>query len=172
MKFRPTPFNRFLLFLALLAAGCQTDSLPKAKEASTLRLFLEARRDASERTQPIIVLLDPPLKITVEREPFLDESSVEEAKVIEAGGKFAVQISFTTHGKLILETTSLANRNRHIAVFSNCPESRWIGAPLITQRLADGVLLFRMDGSRDAADRFVSGLNKVATALKKRGDQY
>lgn len=172
MKFRPTPFNRFLLFLALLATGCQTDSLPKPAEASTLRLFLEARPNAAARTQPIMVFLDAPLRITVENEPFLNESSVEAAKVIEAGGKYGVEIAFTTHGKLILETTTLANRGRHIAVFSNYPDGRWIGAPLINQRLGDGVLLFRMDGSRDDAERFVSGLNKVATALKKRGDQY
>lgn len=172
MKFRPGPFNIILLFFTLLAAGCKTDSLPKAKDASTLRIFVEARADAAARTQPIVVFLDPPLKLTVEREPILDETSVEAAKILEGDGKFAIQLKFTSHGALVLETTSLAHRGRHLAIYSDYPAGRWIGAPLLRQHTTGGELIFRMAGSRDDAERFVKGLNLVATAMKKRGEQY
>lgn len=172
MKFRPPPYNRILLALILLTAGCQTDRLPGTKEASTLRLHLETRPDPTERTQPIVVFTESPLKLNVAKEPILDEASVAEARIIEADGRFAIAVTFTTHGKLVLETTSHTHRNRHIGIFSQFPHGRWIGAFLINRRLSDGTILFRMDGTREEADRLVSGLNKVAAALKKRGEQY
>ena len=172
MKFRPTPFNIILLFLTLLGVGCQTDRLPKAKDASTLRVFVEARPDAADRTQPIVVFLDPPLKLNVEKVPILDESSVTEAKLLEADGKFVIQIKFTTHGALVLETTGHAHRGHHLALYSAYPEGRWIGAPLLRQSMAGGELVFRMAGTRDDGERFVTGLNKLATAMQKRGQQY
>lgn len=172
MKFRPGPFNIILLFFTLLGAGCQTNSLPKAKDASTLRIFVEARPDAADRTQPIVVFLDPPLKLTVEKEPILDETSVTEAKLLEGDGKFAIQLKFTTHGALVLETTGHARRGRHLAIYSEYPAGRWIGAPLLRQNMAGGELIFRMDGTRDDAERFVKGLNLLATAMQKRGEQY
>ena len=130
MKFRPGPFNIILLFFTLLAVGCKTNSLPKAADASTLRIFVEARPDAADRTQAIVVFLDPPLKLIVGKEPILDETSVTEAKLLEGGGKFGIQLKFTTHGALVLETTSLSHRGRHLAIYSEYPAGRWIGAPL------------------------------------------
>jgi hypothetical protein len=45
---------------------------------------------------------------------------------------------------------------------------RWLAAPLISHRMADGVLAFTPDLSRPEADQLVLGLNHVAELQKKQ----
>ena len=58
-----------------------------------------------------------------------------------------------------------------IAVFGQWGEQktdgRWLAWPLITHRVADGVLSFTADMSRAEADRLVLGLNNVAKKMLK-----
>ncbi|MGA9450667.1 MAG: hypothetical protein WBW41_04895 [Verrucomicrobiia bacterium] len=46
-------------------------------------------------------------------------------------------------------------------------DSRWLAAPLITRRIANGVLAFTPDCSRAEADQLVLGLNQVAAKNRK-----
>ena len=127
MKFACGAFNIILVALVALTTGCLTDGMPKAKDASTLKLFLETGRQLNERIQDVTVFTDPPIKLNVETEPFIEESDITGAKLIEADGRFAVQVTFSHHGSLVLETTSYAQRGKFIAIFSQFPEPRWIG---------------------------------------------
>jgi hypothetical protein len=51
----------------------------------------------------------------------------------------------------------------------NCrwTENRFLGAPLITKRITDGVFVFTPDATREEAERIVAGLNNVIAKLKK-----
>jgi hypothetical protein len=171
MKFACGAFNIILVALIALTTGCLTDGMPKAKEASTFKLFVETGRQLAERSQEVTVLTDPPLKLNVETEPFIEESDITGAKLIEADGRFAVQVTFSHHGSLVLETTSYAQRGKFIAIFSQFPEPRWIGALPIRAPIKNGEIIFRMNDTRERCERLVSGLNKVAAAMKKAG-QY
>jgi hypothetical protein len=44
---------------------------------------------------------------------------------------------------------------------------RWLAAPRITGRIADGRLEFTPDATRDEAERIVHGLNRVAELVAK-----
>ena len=71
----------------------------------------------------------------------------------------------------MLEQYSAANPGKHFAIFGQWGEKladgRWLAAPLITHRIADGMLSFTPDMSREEADRLVLGLNNVAKKILK-----
>jgi preprotein translocase subunit SecD len=171
MKLSRMSFNNYLLccLLVCLAVGCvSSEERTKRKEASTLRLFLEADQDAGSRGSPVPIYRAAPMPVNVERAPFLDEGHLTGAAVVDVVGGFAIQVSFDFHGTLMLENVSTANRGKRIAVYSQFTEGRWLAAPKITQRIADGVLTFTPDATREEADRIVRGLNNVAVSLKNK----
>ena len=154
--------------LAVLC-GCQTDK--KDKEVSALRLHIEANADNTGTTLTVSVLRSDPVLITVAKEPILQEANMVEAKVIDARGGIAVRIQFDESSALVLEQYSAGNPGKHFAIFGQWgekpAEGRWLAAPLITRRIADGVLSFTPDMSREEADRLVLGLNNVAKKIHK-----
>ena len=82
-------------------------------------------------------------------------------------GGFAIEIQFDENGTWLLEQYSAANPGGHFAIFGQWGDKlangRWLAAPLITRRIADGVLAFTPDCSRAEADQLVPGLNNVAS---------
>ena len=161
------------MMLAVLC-GCQTDS--KNKQVSALRVHIEANSINGDTTQSTIttsvtVLRSNPVLITVTKDPFLSEANIVAAAVIEARGGFAIQIKFDEMGALALEQCFASNPGRHYAVFGQWGEKiengRWLAAPLITHRVADGILSFTPDMTRAEADRLVIGLNNVAKKTRK-----
>jgi hypothetical protein len=44
---------------------------------------------------------------------------------------------------------------------------RWVAAPTMTERIADGRLVFAPDATREEAERIVHGLNRVAELTRK-----
>ena len=170
--------NRFNIYLAVclifgLTAGCQTEQSKRDKEVSTLQLRQEVNPDPMGRTEQISVDRDHPVKFTVSRVPFLNESNVKEAKVIEVVGGFALRIEFDKEGSWLLEEYTSATRGRHIAVFCqwvDTPDSklnagRWLGAPKIQTHITDGVFIFTPDASREECDKIAHGLNDVARKM-------
>jgi len=165
--------RRFNLFLALMAlallCGCQTDK--KSKVVSILRVHIEVNSNNAGISQTISVLRADPVLVTIAKEPILAEASIIAARVIDARGGFGLEIQFDEMSALTLEQYSAANPGRHFAVFGQWGEkkadSRWLGAPLITHRVADGILSFTPDMSRAEADRLVLGLNNVAKKMLK-----
>ena len=68
-------------------------------------------------------------------------------------------MQFNRQGSWILERASVMDRGRHLAVFGDFGEARWLAAPLITDKNSSGRLTFTPDCTRAEAERFVRGLN-------------
>ena len=172
MKSRPCVFNGFLV-LAMMAfvASCATSEESKRKkEMSSLRIHIESDPGNSDRASAISVHRAAPILLNIDREAVLDESEVTAATVTgQAGGLFSVEIQFSRRGGWILERTTVANRGRHLAVFSQFGgQARWLAAPLITAKNSSGRLVFTPDASHEEAERFVRGLNNLARKLERR----
>ncbi|MDD5140795.1 MAG: hypothetical protein PHY43_11110 [Verrucomicrobiales bacterium] len=171
MKVYAQRFNIFfaLAMAAALVSGCQTDK--KKDEISVLRVHLQASPHTVGATVNVSVLRSNPVSVTIAHDPILTEANVVAARVIETPGGFAIEIQFDESASLMLEQYSSANPGLHFVIFGQWGEkiadARWLAAPLITHRIANGQLAFTPDITRAQADRFVSGLNNVAKKLKK-----
>ncbi|MEI9959576.1 MAG: hypothetical protein WDM76_00165 [Limisphaerales bacterium] len=159
-----------MLTLAVLFSGCKTDEQSKQdKTVSALRIHLQV--PTASMSQTITVLRDNPVLVNIGPDPVLTEANIQAAKVIEPLGGFAIAIKFNESGIWLLEQYSAANPGKHFAIFGQWGEKlangRWLAAPLINGRLADGVLTFTPDCSREEADQLVLGLNNVATKIRK-----
>lgn len=172
MKLLARRFNIYLAlaFLLGLACGCQTGKPGKAVGA--LRVHIEVSPDPAGTSQNISMLRSDPVLITIKREPILTEANIVTAKVIDARGGFAIEIKFDENGAWLLEQYSAANPGGHFVIWGQWSEkpvdSRWLAAPIITHRIADGVLAFTPDCSREEADQLVAGLNNVMKKIHKK----
>jgi hypothetical protein len=169
MKIRALAFNTILL-LALLASGCQsTEARRQSKEVTVLRLHLSSNLDGTRHTTTIHMPREDPMPLSIQANPFLDQAEILRAAVVDGPyGGYSIQLHFTTRGTFLLDTYSTANKDRKIAVYSQFDdEVRWLGAPVIHDRIRDGLLMFTPDASRDESERIVRGLNNVATRLHK-----
>ncbi|MDE3068946.1 MAG: hypothetical protein KGJ60_15545 [Verrucomicrobiota bacterium] len=171
MKVWARQFNLYLALAAALLCGCQTDR--KDQPAAALRVHIETSPDSAATTQTVSVLRSDPVLVTLGRDPVLTEANVVAARIIDTPGGFALEVRFDENGAWLLEQYTAANPGRHLAVFGQWGgkpvTSRWLAAPLITRRIADGVLTFTPDMSRDEADQLVAGLNNVAWKNRKKG---
>ena len=165
----------------MLAAlcGCQTPTKTakskQKKEVSALRLHAEFDSDAGGTSQTIS--MPPradPVVLTISRDPFLTEANIIAAGVIQSPGGLgsAVAVQFDQSGSLTLEQYSSALVGKHFAIFGQwgdkASKGRWLAAPLITRRIANGVLSFNGDfDSTNEINRLVLGLNNVAKKNKK-----
>jgi preprotein translocase subunit SecD len=160
------------LAVAIVQTGCSSpktkEEKEQAKETSTLQLHLESPPDGSPFTTTAQILRDNPVLINILRTPFLDETSIERAAVIDTAGGHAIRVQFDRHGALMLESVSSLHRGKRIAIVSQFPESRWLAAPRLAQRLTSGILTFTPDASREEAERIVRGLNNLAIKEKRQ----
>lgn len=173
--------NRFNIYLllscaALLAGGCSsTDSGKEEKPdklISTLRIHPEATEGRTDFSIRVPVNRVPPVLLTVDKEPFLTEADVTEARVVEVMGGFDLLIQFDHHGSLLLEQFTTSNPGRRFAIFSlfgkSSEASRWIAAPAVTRRITSGTIQFTPDATRAETERLALGLNNVAKQIKER----
>ena len=170
MRVNTRHFNLFLALMALaLLCGCQTNS--KKKEVSILRVHLESNSGDTNSTRTVSLLRSDPVQISVETLPVLTEASIIGARVFDTRGGFALEIRVDEINAGVLEQSSAANPGRHFVIFGQWGDkvaaARWLAAPLITHRIADGVLSFTPDMSREEADRLVLGLNNVTKKNRK-----
>lgn len=164
-------FNIYLLlWLAAVAAGCQTDKADKA--VATLEVHIETMPDAMDFTMAVPVFREHPVMVNVDKRPFLTEADVSEVKVIESGGSFALEMHFTQRGSWLLENYTTTNPGKHFAVFCrfgpDLKESRWLGAPIVPGRISTGMLTFTPDASKEEADQIALGLNAVAKKVTEK----
>lgn len=169
MVIRPSRFNLYLLLAAALlaAVGCETVASKSKKQIATLRVHLEAPNDPSGMTEKVSVLRASPISVTIEKTPFLNETDIGAAKVIESGDEFILSIQLNQQGQRMLEQYSSTNPQRRFAIRSQFRQGtnvfdRWLAAPLVTRRISDGVLSFTADSDREEADIIVKGWNKAA----------
>jgi preprotein translocase subunit SecD len=175
MTIRWQRFNLYLLMALMAAAvcGCRTSREAKARKLlSTLRLHVEASLDRTKASEPIPVYREKPIWVNVTKAPFLTEADVEEAKVVDVVGGFALCIKFDGPGTAILEEYTAANRGKKIAVFSQfgkqIKDYRWLAAPMIARRIADGVFTFTPDATREEAEEIANGLNNVSKMVRHK----
>ena len=172
MKIGVARFNFYLLSLALvLTAGCQTaPERRQNKMASTFRLHLEANPDATQSTAVIDIA---GIELYVNNTPFLDETSVTNAAVVDTrDGGYAIRVRYDRHGTLVLDAVTTENRGRRIAVFTQygagkAEHSRWLAAPYGSP-ITDGILLFTPLATREESEEIVSGLNNVARKVQHK----
>lgn len=171
MKIRSVGFNiYFCLALLFALSACKTTEEKKqGKEASTIRFHLEVNSDGTPSNSGVPIYRESPVWVNVNREPFLTEGEVQQAAVVtvDASGGFAIQIQLNRHGALVLENVTTGYKGRRMAIQSSFGEARWLAAPLIKQRITNGLLVFTPDATRAEADRIVLGLNNIAKALNK-----
>jgi hypothetical protein len=136
-------------------------------ETSTIRVHLEIENDGTQRCKEVRIDRVLPIKITLDASPVLDERDVDKAELIEAMGGFAIRVHFNDHGVTVLDATTTSYRGQRLAIFSSFGENRWLAAPMITQRIRDGVLTFTPDATREESERMVNGLNNQAAKIKK-----
>lgn len=166
MKFRCPAFNIYLVLITLaFAPGCHTskEGDPK-KELSSIRLHVELTAGV-EHSAPITVHGVP---ISIEREAFLTEKDLSHASVIDAiGGGYSMQLDFDSHGTLVLDMTTASSKGRRVAIFTQADKPRWLGAPVVNNRNANGMLVFTPDCTREEAERIVRGLNNTVKKLHR-----
>jgi preprotein translocase subunit SecD len=167
MKVCRRQFNVYLALITALSVwcGCQSDK-DKDANAAALRVHIEVKPDNTGSTETISVLRSEPVVVTIAKEFVLTEANVVAAKLIEVQGGYAIQIQFDENGSWVLEQFSATNPGKHFVIFGQwsdkLADGRWLAAPLITHRLANGLLSFTPDASREEAEQLVLGLNTVA----------
>lgn len=165
-------FNIYLALTATLAllCGCQTNK-PHGPIAA-LRVHIEAGPGTAGMTQTISVPRDAPVLVTIMQQPVLTEANLVAAKVIDTPGGFAIEVRFDETGTWMLEQYSAANPGLHFAIFGQwgkkLADGRWLAAPLISHRIANGVLAFTPDMSRPEADQLALGLSNIARFYNKQ----
>ncbi len=171
MRIQLLRFNIYLLLLTafVLGAGCQSSGKKKSnkKEESSLRLYIQTNPDGSDRNAPVLIGRGRPFQLNVEKKAFLTEFDIEKAAVLDVLGGFSISVQFNKQGTWLLEQYTTANKGKQIAIAAEFGEMRWLAAPVITQRLGEGLLVFTPDATREEAERIVRGLNKVAEDVKK-----
>src|SRR5438874_7327454 len=172
MKIRLVRFNPYFLLLAVaLVAGCKTTGeRNRDKAISTFRLHLEGNPGGTESTAVIQIA---GVELYVNNLPFLDETSVTNAAVVDTrDGGFAIQVQYDRHGTLVLDSVTTENRGRRIAIFTQygagkLEHSRWLAAPYGSP-ITDGILLFTPLATREESEEIVSGLNNVARKVQHK----
>jgi hypothetical protein len=169
MNFYALRFNLYLLVATLLATGCRTskENLPLA----SLRIHVENKAQVPGSGQTVQVLRSEPVLVTIGSDPVLTEANITSAALLETPGGYALQVQFDESGTWTLEQYSAAYGGKHFAIFSQWSEqpkdSRWLAAPIISHRIANGVLAFTPDASHDECTNIVAGLNNMAKKIAK-----
>ncbi len=165
----PRRFNIYLPFALALAVltGCQSAESKRENLIATVRVYLESNVEITDQTQVVAICRAVPMTVNIVSSPFLNESLLVKASLLNEHGGFALKLEFNNLGKTILEQYSATNPNRRFAIRSQFglePNAvdRWLGAPRIQQRITDGVLIFTPDADRAEAEQIVLGLNNHA----------
>ena len=169
MKFRFRRINwnlALFLVLTLGAAGCASTS-KKDEKISTVRLHFEVNPQMVQRSIEVSVLRAHPLRLTVAEEALVHEGYLSAAEIISSGGTHSLKLTFDPAGKRLLETETAVSLGKRIAIFAQFPEPRWLAAPVVTGRNAEGTITFTPDASLEECRRLIDGLNLVIAKRKK-----
>jgi preprotein translocase subunit SecD len=163
-------FNIILTILLLLTVGCKsTEEKKKAKEASFLRFHIESNIDGTRHNSQVTIYRAAPMILGVEVNAALDEGFMDKVELVTVDefGNYAIKVSFNEQGAKRLDYLTSSYKGRRLAIQARWTETRWLAAPLITQRITNGNFIFTPDASREEAERIVAGLNNVIAKLKK-----
>jgi len=174
MKFRPSRFNTYLWLLVLTWGvwGCHT--APKEKQApkkgySAVSFHIEVTRDGTDKNSTVTIGRQVSFPLNVTKNPFLETSHLTGVSLMDDGmGGFGLKFLFDRQGSWLLEQYTVANKGRRIAVLAELDDFQWIAAPLITQKISDGVFTLTPDASREEAEKLVLGLKKSIKKIRSR----
>lgn len=174
MNFYARGFNLYLLLVVTVLAtvcGCQSDQTKGNKHLATLRIHLESRAQIPGSGNTVSVIRSQPVLVTINTQPLLTEANITSASLLESPVGYAVEVTFDETGALTLEEFSSAYVGMHLVIFgqwsNRTMDSRWLAAPIITHRIASGVLAFTPDASREECKQLVIGLNNMAKKIAK-----
>ncbi len=169
MVIRPSQFNLYLLLLAavVVIAGCKTSEPDPEKQTATLRLHMECNPLPNDGSDRICVPRSAPVWINIEKRPFLSEAQLESARLMELPDGYAISLKFNQQGQRLLEQYTAANPYRRVAIRSQFRQGtnvfdRWLAAPIIPGRIADGRVNFTPDADYNESETLVQGWNNVA----------
>jgi hypothetical protein len=172
-------FNIYLLAVFWLwsVSGCQSPQSKKEKaekkQVALIQFHLEVNADGTPSNEPVPVFREKSMYINVDKSAFADTANVESAKVVDTiGGGFAIQVKLDWEGTQLLDGVTTGNQGRHIVIFSEFDQKRWLAAPLISKRISDGVITFTPDATREETERIVRGLNNLVKKEKKRDSVF
>ncbi len=134
------------------------------KNMTTLRIHVPATEASSPQRRMQVAIRVPELTLQVDAQPVLTEADLDHAQVTGEGENLGLRLYFNTHGTIVLDTVSLNYRSQMLVIMIN---GAAIGAPLIKDRIVDGVFEFTPDLSREQAEKIVAGLNATAAYLAK-----
>lgn len=167
MNFYARGFNLYLLAAALLT-GCATEK-KDTEPLGTLRVHVESRGNLPGGGLRVSVLRATPVVVTIAENSILSEANIVTATLIDSPGGFAIKVKFDENASWILEQNTAANPGRHLVIFGHWGDTesdgRWLAAPIIARRIADGTLVFTPDASREEALELVTGLNAAAKKI-------
>lgn len=177
MVIRLAQFNlKVLLVVGLVTLlGCRSPEKKAESQKALLRIHLETNSYPPDQSEAVQVLRSLPMTVNIEKAPFLNESQITAARVLDTGDGFLLMIKFNQQGQWLLEQYTASNLKRRLAIRTQFRVStnvydRWIAAPLITKPITDGVLSFTPDADRAEAKAMVQGWNNVAGYKDKEED--
>lgn len=154
-----------LLMAGVLWVGCASSKKDDPdKQYSTLRLHMETTPN-SMGSGKVKIIRSNPITVNIEKEPFLDEGFVLQARVMQTPGGPAIGVEFTDRGALRLQMATSPRPGRRIAIWSRWEDGRWLAAHQFRRGLEDGILVFVPDASLEEMERIVRGLNNMAIKL-------
>lgn len=165
-------FNIYLLaaLSAMLFCGCATDK--NNKKNVTLLQVHAAATDKTTFTKKVSVYRNTPVVMRVDQSPLLTEQDVKKASVVEALGGFALAIEFGARGRWLLDQHSSLNKGKNLAIFTKFGDKpgveRWIAAPILSNRITDGALIFTPDATREEAELIARGLGEPPDKSKRK----
>jgi len=183
MKSAFTPFNSFLLCVAMAGAACMTPDDPlvsktakapsptppkkgRGKEAALVRIYVETMEVDPARTQPVSVYRDNPITVNLDKLPVLNEAHIAAAEVLQSDEGLALKLILNTQGAWLLDSLSVSQKGKRIGIAARWKEGRWLGAPRLNRRISDGVIVFVPDATPEELDWIVKGVNNLANKNK------
>lgn len=172
-----SPFSRFNTYLLALLAGLLATTWGCASTKRSERLavkppfiqaHLEVHPDGTKKNGPVPIGRRGQFRVNVEESPFLSGGHLRQGWIIDDGlGGFFMRLQFNRQGTWLLEQYSTANKGKRSAILAVYDKKRlWLAAPLMTNRIADGVLTFTPDLERPEAERLIKQLNQKAKRLQ------
>jgi hypothetical protein len=168
-------FNCKLLAPALLLALAGCASTGEQAPPTQLMVHAEAK-DNSAFTRKVTLFRTVPVNLVVEQTPLLTGDDLAAATVVDTLGGFAIKLQFNSRGQWLLDHYSSLNLGRRVGIFTVFGEkkeqtARWLAAPVMSSRAADGILLFTPDATREEAERIVAGLQPKTKKAAADGKQ-
>ncbi|HEV2693977.1 MAG TPA: hypothetical protein VG347_13870 [Verrucomicrobiae bacterium] len=175
MNFYVRRFNLYLLplLVALAADGCASTK-DKLQKVGAIRIHVESPVAIPDKTNTIKLPRTDPVVLTIDEDPAVTERNIMAATLLDTPGGFSIRVRFDETGAWMIEQATAGNPGKHLVIFcqwgNTISDARWLAAPLITHRIANGEITFTPDASREEALKLVEGLNHTAKLMNTGKD--